>query len=110
MKSFIFAVSMVGIFFSSSLLSQNKYPIVLVPGFMGWGTDEMGPYMYWGGWHNLVQELEEEGFTVIVASVGPVSSSWDRAIELFYLIKGGQIDYGKGHSNKFDLIQNTNFF
>lgn len=105
MKNFIFAIAMVGLFFFSPLLSQNKYPIVLVHGFMGWGTDEMGPYMYWGGWHNLVQELEEEGYKVIVASVGPVSSSWDRAIELFYLIKGGQIDYGKGHSNKFDLIQ-----
>ena len=85
--------------------SQNKNPIVLVHGFMGWGEQEMGPYNYWGGWFDLVGELEKEGYTILVASVGPVSSSWDRAIELYYQIKGGRIDYGKYHSEKYGLIQ-----
>ena len=85
--------------------SQNKNPIVLVHGFMGWGEEEMGPYKYWGGWFDLVGELEKEGYTIFVASVGPVSSSWDRAIELYYQIKGGRIDYGKYHSEKYGLIQ-----
>ena len=85
--------------------SQNKNPIVFVHGFMGWGEEEMGPYKYWGGWFDLVGELEKEGYTIFVASVGPVSSSWDRAIELYYQIKGGQIDYGKDHSEKYGLIQ-----
>ena len=85
--------------------SQNKNPIVFVHGFMGWGEEEMGPYKYWGGWFDLVGELEKEGYTIFVASVGPVSSSWDRAIELYYQIKGGQIDYGKYHSEKYGLIQ-----
>ena len=72
---------------------------------MGWGEEEMGPYKYWGGWFDLVGELEKEGYTIFVASVGPVSSSWDRAIELYHQIKGGQIDYGKDHSEKYGLIQ-----
>ena len=29
------------------IFSQNQYPIVLIHGFMGWGTDEMGGYKYW---------------------------------------------------------------
>ena len=41
--------------------SQNKSPIVFVHGFMGWGEEEMGPYKYWGGWFDLVEELENEG-------------------------------------------------
>ena len=27
---------------------------------------------------------------------------------MFYQIKGGQVNYGKGHSEKFDLIQKPN--
>ena len=90
---------------NNCISSQNKNPIVFVHGFMGWGEEEMGPYKYWGGWFDLVGELEKEGYTIFVASVGPVSSSWDRAIELYYQIKGGQIDYGKDHSEKYGLIQ-----
>ena len=38
-------------------------------------------------------------------SVGPISSNYDCAVETFYQIKGGQLDYGKNHSEKFDLVQ-----
>jgi len=31
------------------IIAQNKYPIILVHGFMGWGREEMGNYRYWGG-------------------------------------------------------------
>ena len=96
-------------FFSLSLINglaaQNKYPIVLVHGFMGWGKNEMGNYKYWGGKYDLEQALIDQGFEVYVASVGPISSNWDRAVELYYQIKGGQVDYGKGHSETFGLIQ-----
>ncbi len=89
----------------SFLKSQNEYPIVLVHGFMGWGPDEMASYNYWGGKYNLVEELEKRGHKIYVSNVGPVSSNWDRAIELYYQIKGGQVDYGKGHSDLYGIIR-----
>ncbi len=85
--------------------AQNNYPIVLVHGFMGWGPNEMGSYNYWGGKYDMKKSLEEQGHQVIVTSVGPVSSNWDRAVELYYQLKGGQADYGKGHSDKFGIIR-----
>ncbi len=73
---------------------------------MGWGREEMGSYRYWGGKIDLEQVLNEEGFTVYTTNVGPVSSNWDRAVELYYQIKGGQADYGKTHSELYGLIRN----
>ena len=43
---------------------------------------------------DLESELKDIGFTVYTVSVGPISPNWDRAIEAFYQIKGGQVDYG----------------
>ena len=45
---------------------------------------------------------------VFAAGVGPVSSNWDRAVELYYQIKGGCADYGSTHtaqSAAFGAIQ-----
>ena len=44
MKKIIFFLLFINISFT-----QNKYPIVLIHGFFGWGNDEMGDYRYWGG-------------------------------------------------------------
>ena len=89
----------------SKSFGQNQHPIILVHGFMGWGRDEMGSYRYWGGKNDIENELTKNGFEVYTSNVGPISSNWDRAVELFYQIKGGQIDYGRGHSKSFGLIQ-----
>ena len=72
---------------------------------MGWGTDEMAGYKYWGGKNDIINYLKKQGFEVYTASVGPVSSNWDRAVELFYQIKGGQVDYGQDHAKTYGLIQ-----
>lgn len=81
---------------------QNKYPIVLVHGFSGWGRDEMFELKYWGGLHvDLEKDLTDYGYTTFTAAVGPISSNWDRACELYAYIKGGTVDYGKSHSEKF---------
>jgi len=93
------------IFFINIIFCQNNFPIVLIHGFMGWGPNEMGNYNYWGGKHNYVNMLQNEGFKVIEVSVGPISSNWERAIEVYYQLKGGQVDYGKAHSNKYGIIQ-----
>lgn len=87
------------------LRGDNRYPIILVHGFMGWGKDEMGGYRYWGGKHDIEQHLQDQGYIVYTASVGPVSSNWDRAVELYYQIKGGQVDYGQFHSAEYGLIR-----
>ena len=91
--------------FLSSLFASSKPTIILLHGFMGWGRDEMGDYYYWGGATDLQEYLISEGFNVHSVSVGPISSNWDRAIEAFYQIKGGQLDYGSSHSIEYDIIQ-----
>ena len=87
------------------LQAQNNYPIVLLHGFMGWGANEMGEYNYWGGHKDFIQEIEENGNIVFELSIGPVSSNWDRAVEAYYQLKGGQVDYGRSHSKKYNINQ-----
>ena len=72
---------------------------------MGWGSGEMGDYNYWGGNNDYVEFFKSEGFNIIEVSVGPVSSNWERAIEVYYQLKGGQVDYGKFHSDQSGIIQ-----
>jgi len=92
-------------FFINILFSKNDYPLVLIHGFFGWGNDEMGNYRYWGGYKDIQKMYEENGFTVFNVSIGPISSNWDRAVEIYYQLKGGQIDYGAGHSKRYGLVQ-----
>ena len=93
------------IFLISVVFSQNKHPIVLIHGFFGWGNEELGDYKYWGGKKDIQKMLENHGYKVINVSVGPISSNWDRAVEVYYQLKGGQVDYGLNHSKKYGLIQ-----
>ena len=72
---------------------------------MGWGTEEMSGYKYWGGKHDFQEYLKSFGHEVYTVSIGPISSNWDRAIEAYYQIKGGQVDYGKRHSDHYKIIQ-----
>ncbi|MFH1853354.1 MAG: lipase [Candidatus Neomarinimicrobiota bacterium] len=87
------------------LRADNTCPIILVHGLLGWGRDEMGGYRYWGGGEDLEKYLREQGFQVFTASISPVASNWDRAVELYYCIKGGQVDYGQSHADQFGIIQ-----
>ena len=98
-------VFLIYFFLISAVFSQNKYPIVLIHGFFGWGNEELGDYKYWGGKKDIQRMLEDNGYKVINVSVGPISSNWDRAVEAYYQLKGGQVDYGLSHSKKYDLIR-----
>jgi len=100
MKYFLLPLIFIG-----TLFSANNDPIFLIHGFMGWGRDEMNGYRYWGGKNDYQEELRKLGYNVYTLSVGPVSSNWDRAIEAYAQIKGGCVDYGKGHSEEFGIIQ-----
>ena len=79
------------------------YPYVLVHGLGGWGEGSgiNGAVQYWGATSgNLVTYLESEGYEVHAPSVGPVSSAWDRACELYAQLTGTTVDYGEAHSKE----------
>lgn len=99
----VFSVS--SICFARQLEQKNSCPIILVHGFGGWGPEEVNGYKYWGGLFDIQAMLQHFGYTVYVAHVGAYSSNWDRAIELFYQIRGGQVDYGAEHCRLYGHIQ-----
>ncbi|MGE5421982.1 MAG: esterase/lipase family protein [Ignavibacteriales bacterium] len=79
---------------------QNYYPIILVHGLAGF-DNVLGIYQYWGGQYNVSKDLKSRGYENYVASVGPFSSNWDRACELYAEIKGGTVDYGAAHAAQY---------
>lgn len=81
--------------------AANAYPVIFVHGFAGFGRTEMLGYKYWGGLTDLEAQLRSRYLDqpVKTAVVGPFSSNWDRAVELYYQIKGGCVDYGQLHAN-----------
>merc|ERR1719453_2391818 len=81
---------------------SDRAVIVLVHGFYGWGPNEMFGFNYWGGINSIAKELSAVGHDVRTAVVGPVSSNWDRAVELYAYVKGGRVDYGALHAREFD--------
>lgn len=91
----------------------NNYPIVLVHGVSGWGRSEMLGLKYWGGGfadggpQDLQEVLKASGYPTYTVAVGPWSSVQDRAIEAFYQIKGGCVDYGAYHSTHLVKIDGT---
>ncbi len=78
--------------------ADNDYPLVLVHGFIGWGRDELLGFKYWGGFGDVQEILNQRGYRVYTGVVGPFSSNWDRACELYAQIKGGTVDYGQAHA------------
>ncbi len=85
----------------TEIFEPVKYTYVLVHGLGGWGENsEMGKTAnYWGATTgSLAQFLREKGYEVIVPTVGPYSSTWDRACELYAQLTGTRVDYGEAHS------------
>lgn len=82
----------------------NNYPTVFIHGFMGWGSndkvDELFPYWGFGKSRDLMGYLKKSGYEVYNPSLGPWQSAWDRACELWAMIVGERVDYGKVHSAK----------
>ena len=84
---------------------KTNYPYVVVHGMLGFGkgvmlNDILLPY--WGMLAgDLMTYLKGEGFETYNPGVGPVSSAWDRACELYAQLMGGTVDYGKSHSEKY---------
>ena len=88
---------------NSVFARQNiiKPKVVFIHGWLGWGEGKMLGIRAWGGPFLSVRKLfEQESYDTIELGVGPLSSSWDRAIEAYYQLKGGCTDYGLAHSRK----------
>ncbi len=79
---------------------SGKPVVIFVHGFLGFCRDEALGYKYWGGLDDLTTQLDAQysDMQVFSVCVGPVSSNYDRAVELFWKIKGGCIDYGAQHA------------
>ncbi|KAH6805202.1 alpha/beta-Hydrolases superfamily protein [Perilla frutescens var. hirtella] len=74
-----------------STTSADLPPIVLVHGIFGFGKGKLGGLSYFAG-------AEKKDERVLVPDLGSLTSIYDRARELFYYLKGGQVDYGEEHS------------
>ncbi len=97
---------MVGAFAAEdSWKPKNSEPFIFVHGLNGWGGAEgiNGIIPYWGATTgDLMSFLQNEGYECYSASVGPLSSAWDRACELYAQLVGSTVDYGIAHSKKFN--------
>src|SRR5699024_6846393 len=78
----------------------NDYPIILVHGLGGWGEGEMFDIKYWGGEHDTEAFLNDNEHETYAATVSPDASNWDRAVELYHYIYGGEADYGAAHAEE----------
>ena len=85
--------------------NANAVPAVLLHGLGGWGEDDgldrRFHYRYWGfdaGERDLAAHWRRQGLEVFCPSLGPFTSAWDRACELWAYLVGGRVDFGKAHS------------
>ncbi len=84
--------------------TETREIFVFVHGMFGWGCSEgiNNHAPYWGATTgDLMEYLTEKGYECYAASVGPVSSAWDQACELYAQLVGTKIDYGVLHSEKY---------
>ena len=61
-----------------------------VPGFSGWGPPLLGAINYWGGVEDIPKYLTDHGYTVIISTIAPISSNWERACELYAQLRAGK--------------------
>nr|CAD1840501.1 unnamed protein product [Ananas comosus var. bracteatus] len=74
------------------LAHSPQPPIVLVHGIFGFGKGRLRGLSYFAG-------AEKKDHRVLVPDLGSLTSVHDRARDLFYYLKGGQVDYGEKHSS-----------
>lgn len=96
------AILVIGGTQEQEVYAENSDPNIFVHGLTGFGYGELGPKLrYWGGTaQNIIGDLSNKGYSSMEAVVSPFGSNWDRAIELYYYIKGGTVDYGAAHAEK----------
>jgi len=75
---------------------------IMLPGVLGYGenggANPAVPYFGALSGINICDELEARGYPSYTADIGPLSSAWDRACELYAQLTGTRVDYGAAHS------------
>ena len=83
--------------------SGTDYTTVFVHGLMGWGDEDRISDLL-SNWGMLAGDmptyLRKLNYDVYVASIGPISSAWDRCCELFAQLTGTRVDYGQAHADR----------
>lgn len=83
---------------------KNNYPVILVPGLLGYGEDKKLLHKcipYFGLLSASAETvIESTGKEAHTASFGLLSGVWERTCELYAQIKGGTVDYGADYSAK----------
>ncbi|MBQ3007319.1 MAG: hypothetical protein IJD78_07145 [Clostridia bacterium] len=95
------SVSISAVAVSEKWKAKNEEPFIFIHGLNGWGGSEgiNGVIPYWGATTgDLMDYLRGEGYECYSASVGPLSSAWDRACELYAQLTGTTVDYGEAHA------------
>jgi len=82
LTALVCALSFLPLSASAAGYTQTKYPIVLVHGFLGWGS--IGPYDYWFG---ISDALRRDGAQVYVAQVSAANSTEVRGEQLLTYVK-----------------------
>lgn len=85
---------------------NTDYPYIFVHGMGGWApsSDYYAFSPYWGGGllpgatDDIIKSLNEQGVEAYAPAVGPLSSAWDRACELYAQLMGTVVDYGAAHA------------
>ena len=80
---------------------KTQHPVVFVHGLFGYGDyEDLNKIVpYWGYTStNIVKYLSGYGTECYSASLGPISSAWDRACELYAQLAGTVVDYGAKHA------------
>ena len=78
---------------------------VMVTGLLGYG-ENVGlsfamPYFGTMTKEGVCDALEARGYESYTADIGPISSAWDRACELYAQLTGTRVDYGEAHSKQY---------
>ena len=87
---------------------NTSYPKIFIHGLGGWGESDgietRLHYHYWGfdkKERDLPAHLRAQGVEAYFPSLGPFTSAWDRACELWAYLFGGTVDFGKEHSSRY---------
>ena len=84
---------------------DGKYPVIFIHGMFGWGAGEgiNSVVPYWGATTgDLVEWLNGNGCRSYSVSVGPMSSAWDQACEIYAQLTGTRVDYGEAHAKRYN--------
>ena len=92
-----------GAFFLLRPATGAEIPNVMIHGYSGWGQydERYEEIPYWGlTLTDFRKMFDRWDMDVYMPSVGPHSSAWDRACEVYAEITGTRVDYGAAHSAK----------